>query len=782
MHTWYLGVEEQFYFLFPWLFGIAHIGNNLKTKVLVFGTLALVSMCLRLYHGARGEEIYAFFLLHSRAWEVFFGVITCHYLVEKSPSGKPLFGNDKSRTLKKVQIFSFVCVVAAHFVQINDSHAMTVLATLMAVSGTAAFFAAGHGQNWSSRNSEKKQENLPFLNYCFSLEVPQKVGQISYALYLWHWPAAVLMAECRPFLNNNYKKYFGGGDVAAFFLYLALTVFPSVFSYFFVENPFRLWRPCAHTWGKFGAMLLPGCILIFLIILLEVGLSTLIKDIEVRLLVADWTAELKPLLSVNDCFFLLMTIWAVPLVVRNFCKKSNFESGGHGGKKGPTMISQKDGARKFRANYYVFSRGNYLANVVGVTVAIIILRGAVVFFFINSSGSVVERGSLFGSMPRTTLRQKNNNNNAQRVATEEGFSINSQINAFEQMLAVAAVSEKRAVVIEEDSMRRRSSAQEHSDSELRRSVLKTSSISTISSSGASIKKPVSLLTGSNSWAAPSTGYVWTKSHYNWRDVRAGFAVNNCACRLNSAENAEDDLLHTPAHALRTQNTNLPKCFDEAFWEKEPTLSVLHQFHWAEEEAGRDFCHMGSSKTRKDPSWKEVWGSCLWTFNSEVDGDSWAFEKPLHFDQKILPVANPKSELYRGNNTVTGGGYYHLYENPDPADPGGDRKSTSSIQNTAPAGYYNSEQSSGSQKNTAISNNSPKPSSPWARLTNKYFNKAINSQYLGNKNTRRRRRRTRRKLQEKKVPLDDNFSEKRRPRFFLLGDSNAARARYSSTRG
>ena len=88
MHMWYLGLEEQFYLCYPWMFVAAHCGriplcgspcgaaggsitsSKMWQMVLVFGGLSVVSFCINV-HLEYTDPVTAFFMLHPRGWEVF---------------------------------------------------------------------------------------------------------------------------------------------------------------------------------------------------------------------------------------------------------------------------------------------------------------------------------------------------------------------------------------------------------------------------------------------------------------------------------------------------------------------------------------------------------------------------------------------------------------------------------------------------------------------------------------------------------------------------------------
>ena len=213
LHIWSLSVEEQFYILYPTfiLIGI-WIRKKLKIPIsyLVFA-LTILSFLLWIYLHHIGGANPAFFLLPTRAWQFGLG----GFLVFMNLNSN----NSKSSNLNVILIIS---VLALFFGLLANTD--LIIQTIM-VSLGATFFI------YSSFKSKLS------LLWIFKNIFAVWIGRISYSIYLYHWPIAVILVyyfvDSPPFFTS----------VIGIFLSLIF----GYLSYKYIETPFRRHFKFVHT-------------------------------------------------------------------------------------------------------------------------------------------------------------------------------------------------------------------------------------------------------------------------------------------------------------------------------------------------------------------------------------------------------------------------------------------------------------------------------------------------------------------------------------------------------
>ena len=219
-HTWSLGVEEQFYVVYPTLFWLGfrsrtELARRPDVAVVLLGALIFASWVnyVWLHHI---EFPGTYFLMPPRFWELGLGCAT--FLCVDRLAGA------ESRTLA---VWGAAIVVA---MALTLGPTWQVLSTSVVAAGTAVLI-------YSLRPG--------FLIYrLLTLKPVLSVGLMSYSLYLWHWSVVVLS---RWTIGVNWKT-------APF--ELGLTVALSIATYSNIERPLRQaqWSPKYPTTIGYGAV------------------------------------------------------------------------------------------------------------------------------------------------------------------------------------------------------------------------------------------------------------------------------------------------------------------------------------------------------------------------------------------------------------------------------------------------------------------------------------------------------------------------------------------------
>lgn len=203
LHTWSLAVEEQFYILYPPLLYLLWRFARSRLTLVLAGVFALsLAASEALVWNAPAA---AFYFAPSRGFELLSGALV-------AAGALPALRSRKAR-----EIVAGVGLAAIFLPLMFYTSKMPFpgLTALVPCVGTALMLHAGAGgESWAAKS-------ISTPGYLF-------FGNLSYSLYLWHWPMLV------------YARHIFGGEITWVQASVAvvLAVIASVLSYRYVEQPF----------------------------------------------------------------------------------------------------------------------------------------------------------------------------------------------------------------------------------------------------------------------------------------------------------------------------------------------------------------------------------------------------------------------------------------------------------------------------------------------------------------------------------------------------------------
>ncbi|WP_051237198.1 acyltransferase family protein [Ottowia thiooxydans] len=218
LHTWSLGVEEQFYLVWPLLILVAARlakGANLRGQVRLFTGVAIVSLAASLM-ASYTYPVLGFYMMPTRAWQFAAGALV--WMLSRQQASRP-----PQTTLLS---WSGAALLFAALVVIKPDTAYPGLLALLPTLGASALLLAGTGQ--TTQTGPRTALPGAFL----ALPPMQAIGRISYAWYLWHWPILIIGEYLLPIK----------GDIRNTVLAIGVSLLAAILTHHLVENPVRYGR------------------------------------------------------------------------------------------------------------------------------------------------------------------------------------------------------------------------------------------------------------------------------------------------------------------------------------------------------------------------------------------------------------------------------------------------------------------------------------------------------------------------------------------------------------
>ena len=204
IHLWSLGVEEQFYFLFPALF-VLFWKLPEKQRFQYFLFLCLSSLICALWLNNTSPKT-SFYMVYTRGWELLAGVLITLWL-NKKRSVPSIVSNILS-------VLGFILLI--YSITIYTSFELLVTEkTILPVLSASLIILFSTDNNLIAR--------------LLSNRLLVGIGLISYSLYLWHQP---IFAFARIYTKSQPTNL-------TFILLTFLSITLSIISFHIIEKPFR---------------------------------------------------------------------------------------------------------------------------------------------------------------------------------------------------------------------------------------------------------------------------------------------------------------------------------------------------------------------------------------------------------------------------------------------------------------------------------------------------------------------------------------------------------------
>jgi peptidoglycan/LPS O-acetylase OafA/YrhL len=226
LHLWSLGVEEQFYIVWPALIWIAWR----RKRVLPFIMLLLLTSFLLSIKGVRQDPLAAFYSPHTRFWELLAGSLLAWFTFKKANSHQAATQHPCGQTGLVIHAISAeksgkwlsgllsllgFLLLGYGFFRINKGLDFPGVWAVAPVLGTVLIIAGG----------QKSWINSRLLANKFAIWF----GLVSFPLYLWHWPL----------LSFLHIIESGTPSVIARITAVFLSVVLAWLTYRFIERPVR---------------------------------------------------------------------------------------------------------------------------------------------------------------------------------------------------------------------------------------------------------------------------------------------------------------------------------------------------------------------------------------------------------------------------------------------------------------------------------------------------------------------------------------------------------------
>jgi len=269
-HYWSLSLEEQFYLIWPllllgasWL-GVKYwSGKRWNALLALVVTVSILSLAFSIIY-TQTNAAQAYFVTFTRMWEFGAGAI-----LALLPRLRPT-----KAWLSNLLGYGGIAVVLGCGYFYDKATPFPGYAAVLPVLGTMAIILASHRARWFDAGSVLSFRPVSFI------------GDISYSLYLWHWPLIIIA----PFVPG-----WGLSTINRLVLFVLCFVIAWLTKKF-IEDPTRAWRPLVTRKPRATfAVMLAGMAVVSLV----VGITSVVQQPKYDAAAAELRSTLETL---PDCF------------------------------------------------------------------------------------------------------------------------------------------------------------------------------------------------------------------------------------------------------------------------------------------------------------------------------------------------------------------------------------------------------------------------------------------------------------------------------------------------
>ena len=207
LHLWSLGVEEQFYILWPFavLFLLKYV-TSIKSRLIIVSSLFIGSLVWAQLIIVTSHS-FAYYMLPTRAWELLSGAIVA-LLVHN--------GFRVKNIVNEIMAYVGLFIIILSFIFVSKFDPVPGIAALPIIIATSLLILSGISYQ-------------TYVGRILSFKVLVGIGLVSYSAYLWHWPILAFLRYALVEIDLNVS-----------IIVIIPTFILATISYFFIERPLRI--------------------------------------------------------------------------------------------------------------------------------------------------------------------------------------------------------------------------------------------------------------------------------------------------------------------------------------------------------------------------------------------------------------------------------------------------------------------------------------------------------------------------------------------------------------